>query len=85
MSLAEAHHTASLPPPTVGANNDAASGPEYRVIRRNGSVTAFDPSKIAVALTKAFLVVIAAPAPANRIASADLSIRSNARVQMSKH
>ena len=30
---------------------------EYKVIRRNGKVTAFDPSKIAVALTKAFLNV----------------------------
>jgi ribonucleoside-diphosphate reductase alpha chain len=30
---------------------------EYRVIRRNGKVTGFDASKIAVALTKAFLSV----------------------------
>ncbi|NIN33867.1 MAG: hypothetical protein GTO60_01625, partial [Gammaproteobacteria bacterium] len=30
---------------------------EYKVIRRNGKVTAFNPSKIAVALTKAFLNV----------------------------
>jgi ribonucleoside-diphosphate reductase alpha chain len=30
---------------------------EYKVIRRNGKVTGFDPAKIAVALTKAFLNV----------------------------
>ncbi|QBQ53245.1 ribonucleoside-diphosphate reductase subunit alpha [Nitrosococcus wardiae] len=30
---------------------------QYRVIRRNGKVTGFDPSKIAVAMTKAFLAV----------------------------
>ena len=29
----------------------------YQLIRRNGAVTPFDPSKIAVALTKAFLAV----------------------------
>jgi ribonucleoside-diphosphate reductase alpha chain len=66
MSLTEAHHTAPLPLLTVVANNDAASGPEYRVIRRNGSVTAFDPSKIAVALTKAFLAVEGNTAAASR-------------------
>ncbi|MFZ6688007.1 ribonucleoside-diphosphate reductase subunit alpha [Undibacterium sp. SXout11W] len=30
---------------------------EYRVIRRNGSVVGFEPSKIAIAMTKAFLAV----------------------------
>ena len=30
---------------------------EYKVIRRNGKVTSFDPSKISVAMTKAFLEV----------------------------
>ncbi|WP_232372438.1 ribonucleoside-diphosphate reductase subunit alpha [Acuticoccus mangrovi] len=39
---------------------------EYRVIRRSGSVTAFDPSKIEVALTKAFLAVEGASAAASR-------------------
>ncbi|ADE13827.1 Ribonucleoside-diphosphate reductase [Nitrosococcus halophilus Nc 4] len=39
--------------PTVRAT---APG-QYRVIRRNGKVTGFDPSKIAVAMTKAFLAV----------------------------
>ena len=34
-----------------------SSMPEFRVIRRNGAVVAFEPSKIAVAMTKAFLAV----------------------------
>ncbi len=33
----------------------ANSTPEYKVIRRNGSVVPFDPTKISVALTKAFI------------------------------
>ena len=33
------------------------SEPNYQVIRRNGGVTPFDPAKIAIALTKAFLAV----------------------------
>jgi ribonucleoside-diphosphate reductase alpha chain len=35
----------------------AASFSEYRIIRRNGSVAAFEPAKIAIALTKAFIAV----------------------------
>jgi ribonucleoside-diphosphate reductase alpha chain len=31
--------------------------PEYRIIRRNGAVVGFDPSKISVAMTKAFLAI----------------------------
>jgi ribonucleoside-diphosphate reductase alpha chain len=30
---------------------------DYRIIRRNGAVVAFEPSKIAIAMTKAFLAV----------------------------
>ena len=30
---------------------------EYKVIRRNGAVVGFEPSKISVAVTKAFLAV----------------------------
>src|SRR5450830_472844 len=30
---------------------------DYRIIRRNGSVVGFEPSKIAIAMTKAFLAV----------------------------
>ncbi len=46
----------------AGAGNSlarplAASLAEYHVIRRNGAVVRFEPSKIAVAMTKAFLAV----------------------------
>ena len=30
---------------------------DYKIIRRNGSVVAFEPSKIVIAVTKAFLAV----------------------------
>lgn len=43
--------------PASGAASARADEPGYRVIRRNGAVTPFDPGKIAVALTKAFLAV----------------------------
>ena len=39
-----------------GAQAIVANG-DYRIIRRNGAVVAFEPSKIAVAMTKAFLAV----------------------------
>ncbi|WP_080919209.1 ribonucleoside-diphosphate reductase subunit alpha [Manganibacter manganicus] len=40
--------------------------PGYRLIRRNGSVTLFDPTKITVALTKAFLAVEGSTAAGSR-------------------
>ncbi|RST79478.1 ribonucleoside-diphosphate reductase subunit alpha, partial [Aquibium carbonis] len=40
--------------------------PAYRLVRRNGTVTPFDPSKIALALTKAFLAVEGQSAAASR-------------------
>ena len=42
-----------------GANPDAQSRAyhDYQIIRRNGAVVPFEPSKIAVALMKAFLAV----------------------------
>jgi ribonucleoside-diphosphate reductase alpha chain len=39
---------------------------EYRVIRRNGKITAFDATKIAVAMTKAFLAVEGGNAAASK-------------------
>ncbi|MYM23398.1 ribonucleoside-diphosphate reductase subunit alpha [Duganella sp. FT135W] len=48
---AVAASTASSP---VTAASDLG---DYRIIRRNGAVVAFEPSKIAVAMTKAFLAV----------------------------
>ena len=43
--------------PIGASETPQPTGPAYRVIRRNGSVTPFDPLKITVALTKAFLAV----------------------------
>ena len=43
-----------------------SSEPGYQVIRRNGAVTPFDPTKIAVAVTKAFLAVEGAGAAGSR-------------------
>jgi ribonucleoside-diphosphate reductase alpha chain len=45
---------------TPAADNTAAAivaRGDYRIIRRNGAVVAFEPSKIAIAVTKAFLAV----------------------------
>ena len=51
-------------PSVAGANVAKASAvtqssayPEYRIIRRNGAVVGFDPGKISVAMTKAFLAI----------------------------
>jgi ribonucleoside-diphosphate reductase alpha chain len=44
--------------PAMAAGNVVASSfADYKIIRRNGAVVAFEPSKIAVAMTKAFLAV----------------------------
>ena len=40
---------------TVAGSNSAYQG--YQILRRNGAVVSFEPSKIAVALMKAFLAV----------------------------
>ncbi|MGE3147904.1 MAG: ribonucleoside-diphosphate reductase subunit alpha [Pseudorhodoplanes sp.] len=53
-------------PPRSPVAASAASEPAYQVIRRNGAVTPFDASKIAVALTKAFLAVEGNSAAASR-------------------
>jgi ribonucleoside-diphosphate reductase alpha chain len=47
------------PAAPAGANLAPVAGAlgDYRIIRRNGAVVAFEPSKIAVAMTKAFLAV----------------------------
>lgn len=48
-SLAEAQ--------TPAAIIAAAQSGEYRILRHNGAVVAFEPSEIAIAVTKAFLAV----------------------------
>ena len=46
--------SASLPETSIPVQNPYS---DYKIIRRNGSVVGFEPSKIAVAVTKAFLAV----------------------------
>jgi ribonucleoside-diphosphate reductase alpha chain len=43
--------------PGMPGSAEAARYPNYKVIRRNGAVVGFEPSKIAIAITKAFLAV----------------------------
>ena len=40
----------------VGSGSDPRFS-QYKVIRRNGSVVSFEPSKITIAMTKAFLAI----------------------------
>ncbi len=50
----------AIPPSMQQLSNNKPSDPavsKFQVIRRNGKVTNFDPNKIAVAMTKAFLAV----------------------------
>src|SRR5258708_6806128 len=65
MQVSPAGGAAPTPPhnPTAGessaphaANTDPRLA-QYKVIRRNGAVVGFEPSKIAIAVTKAFLAV----------------------------
>ena len=43
----------------IAESNTPARGPyaDYKMIRRNGAVVGFEPGKISVAMTKAFLAV----------------------------
>ena len=43
--------------PAITGNNAESRFADYKIIRRNGSVAPFQPDKIAIALTKAFLAV----------------------------
>lgn len=53
-------------PPSIESEARTPTEPGYRIIRRNGSVTPFDPTKITVALTKAFLAVEGSVAAGSR-------------------
>lgn len=59
---------ATVAAPPVHADAPPAHAPRtaYRVIRRNGKLTGFDPTKIQVAMTKAFLAVEGGTAAASR-------------------
>ena len=62
-SVGNAAAFAMVPPPASAAVPVTAGGAmatslsDYKLIRRNGAVVAFEPGKIAVAMTKAFLAV----------------------------
>jgi ribonucleoside-diphosphate reductase alpha chain len=60
MTRTEAVPANDCRPSTTIAGGDAAADrrfADYKVIRRNGAVVPFEPSKIAVAMTKAFIAV----------------------------
>ena len=58
-TIASVTRPTAVPPSQTDASTDANGGQwgSYNLIRRNGSVVGFEPSKIAIAMTKAFLAV----------------------------
>ena len=69
MRLASDLTPAASPLPSLAIGEDGTEGNEryadYKVIRRNGAVVGFEPDKIAVAVTKAFLAVAGGTAAAS--------------------
>jgi ribonucleoside-diphosphate reductase alpha chain len=62
------HPAAPLATPILGEESSPASAEryaDYKIIRRNGAVVGFEPDKIAVAMTKAFLAVSGGTAAAS--------------------
>src|SRR5258708_19138879 len=68
MQIAQEDATASaalsvaLPESSTGGRSPYS---EYQLIRRNGAVVGFEPAKITVAMTKAFLAVNGSPGAAS--------------------
>jgi len=58
-TIASVTRPSAVPPSQTDTPADANGGQwaSYNIIRRNGSVVGFEPSKIAIAMTKAFLAV----------------------------
>ncbi|SEJ52732.1 ribonucleoside-diphosphate reductase subunit alpha [Achromobacter sp. NFACC18-2] len=58
-TIASVTRPSAVPPSQSDSPADANGGQwaSYNIIRRNGSVVGFEPSKIAIAMTKAFLAV----------------------------
>ncbi|MCD8517730.1 MAG: ribonucleoside-diphosphate reductase subunit alpha, partial [Burkholderiaceae bacterium] len=46
-----------IPAPATAPTTPRGAWSHYSIIRRNGAVVGFEPSKIAIAMTKAFLAV----------------------------
>ena len=59
MQVSTDHQASASLIPGVPRQEDvlAHAFPDHKIIRRNGAVVAFEPSKIAIALTKAFIAV----------------------------
>ncbi|HEX7454822.1 MAG TPA: ribonucleoside-diphosphate reductase subunit alpha [Gallionella sp.] len=57
MPNAAANSASTSLPPAVSDAQATNQFDQYKVIRRNGSVVVFEPAKIAIALTKAFIAV----------------------------
>ena len=67
MSLNETHHSSeSAAPPAYAGERTSSAELGYSLLKRNGGTVPFDQSKIAVALTKAFLAVEGNQAAASR-------------------
>jgi len=58
-TIASVTRPSAVPPASSDSSADTSAGQwaGYNIIRRNGSVVGFEPSKIAIAMTKAFLAV----------------------------
>jgi len=69
------HPAAPLANPILGEESATPQEryADYKIIRRNGAVVAFEPDKIAVAMTKAFLAV------SGNTAAASASVREKVR------
>jgi ribonucleoside-diphosphate reductase alpha chain len=50
-------HGNNVPDPVLSSSASSKPFDQYKVIRRNGSVVVFEPAKISIALTKAFIAV----------------------------
>src|SRR5436305_3447514 len=72
----DVHPAAPLQNPILGeeASPSQERYADYKIIRRNGAVVGFEPDKIAVAMTKAFLAVI------GNTAAASAGVRDKVRV-----
>ena len=66
MSAIETLRLSDTTEPVPAADRQRAAEPGYSLLKRNGGIVPFDPSKIAVALTKAFLAVEGNKAAASR-------------------
>jgi ribonucleoside-diphosphate reductase alpha chain len=56
-TIASVTRPSAVPPSNAPADASGGQWQAYQIIRRNGSVVGFEPAKIAIAMTKAFLAV----------------------------